>query len=113
MCYMEEIFVWSGFPDLLSWHIPRICLLVLEAGIIGCIRKVKMGGKKSCDPLGNGVRKLRETSTGIFSAELRMRLGDLELEEQKGSIVSMLVSLNFIEFHHYGRLEEACLYKAV
>lgn len=113
VCYLEGKFLWTCFPYLLSWCVPRVFLLVQNAGKIERVGERIIGGKKSCDLLGNGVRKLRGTSTDIFTVELKMRLGDQELEEQKGSTVNLFVSLNFVEFHHQGRLEEAYLCNAV
>lgn len=98
-CYLEGKFLWTCFPHLLSWCVPRVFLLVQNAGKMERVGVRIIGGKKSCDLLGNGVRKLRGTSTDIFTIELKMRLGDQDLGSRRGALSICLflsTSQNFI-----------------
>lgn len=51
VCCLVRNVLWTCFHGLLSWCFPRVCLMILEAWIIGWV------GGEYCDQFGGGTRK--------------------------------------------------------
>ena len=65
-------------------------LLIFEAGKVGWVGKIKVGGEHLCDPWGMGQRGKGDHSR-VFALELGERLG--EKKKRCGSSASLLVAL--------------------
>jgi hypothetical protein len=69
------------FVDLFSMPAQLICSQSMPVGVEDWHNRLGWGRenrseKKSCDLLGNGLRKLIESMADILTTELRMILGD-------------------------------------